>query len=298
MSHADAAQLLRLVAGLNEHFDCPPISCHHDFGQSALDVRAFPSNVSFVEPSRKTGWGRLAVVWAGLDAIALLYKQHDPDWFFLLSAADYPIMPAADIGQELAQTSCDAFVDARPLLDDEIGVARVQGQLNPKLSHFASAENRVLKRKFYRSPQIWFPIVRSTPQLRLGKSTIRPKIDSPFHPYRNGIACYYGDHWFTGNRKAAASLLADSHLRTKLSKHLRTRTQVDETFYQTILANDPDLNVCRDNRRFAEWNGGGAHPMLLTETQLPEALASNAFFARKFAPGSPLLDRIDEHLRG
>jgi hypothetical protein len=37
--------------------------------------------------------------------------------------------------------------------------------------------------------------------------------------------------------------------------------------------------------------------MLLGEAQLGEALASGAFFARKFAAGSPLLDRIDELLR-
>jgi hypothetical protein len=37
--------------------------------------------------------------------------------------------------------------------------------------------------------------------------------------------------------------------------------------------------------------------MLLTEAQLPEAFASGAFFARKFAAGSSLLDRIDDHLR-
>jgi hypothetical protein len=297
MSHADPAQLQRLIAGLNEHYDDPPIACHHDFSQRRLDTGSFPANVGFVEPSRKTGWGRLSVVKAGLDAIALLCEQADPDWFFLLSAADYPIMPAAAVRRELAQAECDAFADIRPLLPDEVGSARLTGRLNPKLNHFDSDENKGIKRRFYRSPQFWMPIIRFSPRLRPGKFTYRPHVDSPFHPYRDGIACYYGDHWFTANRRAAATLLTDSPLREKLFRHLRTRTQTDETFYLTMLANNPELTVCRDNRRFAEWNGGGAHPMFLTEAQLPEAFASGSFFARKFAVGSPLLDGIDERLR-
>jgi hypothetical protein len=297
MSHSDQRQLRRLVEGLNLHYGHPPIACHHDASQSALDQKSFPPNVRFVQPTRRTGWGRWSVIEAGLDAIGLLHEGGGPDWFFLLSAADYPIMTASRVSSELAQAECDAFIDARPLLSGTSGAAELVDEFNPKLTHFESARNKVIKRRFYHSPQLWFPILRFRPRLRPGKFTVRPDVPSPFHPYRDGISCFYGDHWFTANRRAAAALLGASSLRTALARHLRTRTQVDETFYQTMLANAAGLRVSRDNRRFTEWNGGGAHPMLLTEQQLPEAFASGAFFARKFAAGTHLLDLIDARLQ-
>jgi hypothetical protein len=297
LSHGDQRQLRRLVDGLNLHYGNPPIACHHDFSQAPLDATLFPSNVRFVVPSYRTGWGRWSVVEGGLKAIQLLYEDGGPNWFFLLSAADYPIRKPSAVLEELASTPFDAFSDARPLLPAVAGSADIQGHFNPKLAHFSTEKNQTLKRTFYRSPQFWMPIIRRVPRWRPGKLTYRPDFPSPFHPYRNGIACLYGDHWFTANRKAARVLLEQSPLRQALSRHLRHRSAVDETFYQTVLCNHSALSICRDNRRFAEWNGGGAHPMLLGEAQLGEALASGAFFARKFAAGSPLLDRIDELLR-
>jgi hypothetical protein len=57
-----------------------------------------------------------------------------------------------------------------------------------------------------------------------------------------------------------------------------------------------ELVIDRDNRRFTDWNGGGAHPRILTEDDLPAMLSSGAFFARKFAHASPVLERLDEAL--
>ena len=297
MSHAEQKQLLRLVQGLNEHYRDPPIACHHDESQSPLDRSPFPANVRFVENPRRTGWGRWSVVEAGLAAIGTLYRGGGPDWFFLLSAADYPIMSKDRVLHQLESGGCDAFIDVRPLMPGDVPTATLKGPPNPKLPHYNSAGSQALKRRFYRSPQLWVPIIRRDPRYRIGKFTVRPDIPNPFHPYRNGVACFYGDHWITGNRRAAEVLLESSPLRAALAKHLRNRTQTDETFYQTILAAKPDLVLCRDNKRFAEWNGGGAHPMFLTEAQLPEAYASGAFFARKIAYGSGVVDRIDQDLR-
>jgi hypothetical protein len=63
-----------------------------------------------------------------------------------------------------------------------------------------------------------------------------------------------------------------------------------------VLASRHDLTLCLDNRRYAEWNGGGAHPQTLTEANLASMLESGAYFARKFAPGDKVRDTLDVHL--
>ena len=100
LSHREPAQLLRLVTTLNRLYDDPPIACHHDFSQCPLDTANFPGNVRFVTASIRTGWAKWSVVRAMLAALRLLYDHADPDWFILLSGADYPIRDAAAVRAE------------------------------------------------------------------------------------------------------------------------------------------------------------------------------------------------------
>ncbi len=106
----------------------------------------------------------------------------------------------------------------------------------------------------------------------------------------------YGDFWFGARRKVAHYLLADTPLKQRLSRHYRRRPMPEETFFQVMVTSNPDFTVDRDSRRWAEWLGGGAHPQWMTRDYVNRALASNAFFARKFEAGSDLLDYIDEQI--
>lgn len=272
----------------------PPIACHHDDGQSLIDKSRFPSNVDFVEPHLKTAWGTWPVVAAGLSALRLLYERATPDWFVLLSAADYPVMPAGKVLQELGSSPFDAYVDAQPIGDGRAR-ADLHCERNLQLKHFDTPANRLLKWHFYLGAELWFPIIRRKPRLRLGRYTLRLPFEGS-HPYKNGFTCFYGDHWFTANAKAAGILLSPTSEHLRLQQHLRMRSQADESYYQTVLCSAPNLSLCLDNKRFAEWNGGGAHPMELTNSELPAALASGAHFARKFTPKAAVLHSIDQVL--
>ncbi|UZK67748.1 beta-1,6-N-acetylglucosaminyltransferase [Sphingomonas sp. M1-B02] len=294
LSHKDALQLLQLVNTLNEIYNFPPIACHHDITQSPIDVGHFPDNVVFVRPI-KTGWARMSVVLAGLRTISALFDRFRPDWFVLLSATDYPVSSASSLRNLLTSTECDTFIDARPLLIQNDSVITTVGSLNPALDHFGSAANFRLKQRFYLSPEWWVPILRFKPRLRIGRFTVRwPWISRPVRSSR--LNFYYGDHWFMGNARTAEALGKDSLTRRFLMKHLAKRTTVDECFYQTMIMSSSDLTVCIDNHRFAEWNGGGAHPMELTAEQIPEIRASGAFFARKFAKSSDAIVLIHKQL--
>ena len=297
LSHSDPSQLRRLVTTLNREYDYPPIACHHDTSKSALDAAQFPPNVQFVAKPRRTGWGIWPVVQGALDALSLLYQNQGPVWFFLLSAADYPIKAGSEVRRELSSTKVDAFLDFRPVLPKWSPKATILGAPNPCTVQFDSKSNTLIKRRFYLSPQIFIPLIRLKPFLRLGRFTWRPLTESPLSPFDGTTGCYCGDHWFCANRRAAQKLIEPSDLKTKLARHYRRRVMPDESFYQTMLLNQPDLTIDRNNRRFADWNGGGAHPMLLEEDKLDEMMSSGAFFARKFGTGSNVLDKIDRMMK-
>ncbi len=299
LSHRDPAQLLRLVTTLNRLYDDPPIACHHDMAQSAIDVGAFPGNVRFVQPSIRTGWAKWSVVQGFFAALRLLYEHDAPDWFVLLSAVDYPIRHAAAVRADLDMLDADALIDFRRLDDTAESAAACFGPRNPELDQFESEINRRLKRTRYEGAQLWLPILRFNDggrRVRPGRRTLELPFRTPFRPFSRDFQCFDGDHWFTGNARVARLLLNPTSRHLKLQKYLSMRTSPDECYFQTVLCNEPGLRLVRDNRRYAQWNGGGAHPQSLTDADLGAIAASNAHFARKFAAGAPVLDRIDAML--
>ena len=140
LSHANPAHLLRLAQTLQRIYDNPSIVFHHDFSQSPLSLDEFPSGVRFVSPHVKTRWGQFPVVTACLRALELLYRDAAPDWFFLLSGADYPTMRSDKVLEDLNSSGMDAFLDFRevPRIPPASPSPRPK---NPTLRHFASPGN-------------------------------------------------------------------------------------------------------------------------------------------------------------
>lgn len=286
VSHRGAAQLLRLVDALNQVYDHPPIACHHDMHQSPIDQTPFPPNVRFVERPVRTGWGKFSIVQGALSALKTLYEFSTPDWFMLLSAADFPIRPADVVLTDLQTGGVDAFIDFRSIHEGSTAAvpkASAVGDMNPHLQHYESAANRLMKKRHYTGAEIWLPRVRrESGRLRLGRHTVHLPIGLPWSPFGRSFECFYGDQWFTANKKVAAILLQPSLHHLRLQRHLATRFAPDECYYQSVLCNDSSLVLNRDNKRFAEWNGGGAHPQDLSTDQWPKMFDSGAHFARKF----------------
>lgn len=295
LSHANPDQALRLIGTLNRMYHYPPIAWHHDLSQSAVDAGTLPPNVRLVTPFIRTGWGKISVVRAFLATLELLYMDEGPDWFCLLSGADYPAARAEDVLRELELADWDAFLDVHQL-DTTLPKAHLVGTWNPSLDHLETPNQYQTKDRYYNKAQFWIPLIRTRPKLRLGRHTFY----LPFNrrgPYSKEFSLFWGDHWFTANRRAARVLLGRTNDHRRLERYLKRRTFPEETYYQTVLCNSPGLIICRDNRRYASWRGG-AHPITLTEAEVPAILASGAHFARKFAPNSPVLDALDRALIG
>jgi hypothetical protein len=292
LSHSDARQLLRLVQCLRRIYDNPPIAVHHDFRQCSLKTQDFPFEVKFVMPSIATRWGHFSLVMATLRALKLLYDHATPEWFVFLSASDYPVMSADKVLEDLSSSGFDALLDYRevPADGDYSNVAIAE---NTALNFRSSPALMELAFRRYIGVNVWFPIVRNGP--RIGRHTIYTSIKDWRAPFGQQFKCFCGDQWFAGNVKVANLLLQPTKTHLALQSYLRFRTCGDECYFHTVLANTQSLSISRATRRFAIWDGGTG-PRLLKMEDLQAIIASNAYFARKLSPNTPVLDECDRML--
>ena len=289
-THNNPAQILFLCQQLNARFDRPPISIHHDFGQTHLNTAEFPANVSFVQDWIKTGWGRPALVHGENRALRDLYKNADPDWFLNLSASDFPIKPASAVLDELYSGPFDGYIDHR-----RIGYSRVQfpaeGLGADNYSHPAW-----ITLAFERYMAFGFGFYKLATRLKWKRKAIYLRssfLIRHFTPFDGTLQCFAGDHWFVANRKSAHALLDDSETNRKLTRHFNRRPVVDEAFPHTVLCNTPGLKISPQSKRYSDWTGSWSHPRTMTEADFPALLASGDYFARKFDFNPELLQKLN-----
>src|ERR1700739_2088091 len=272
ITHTAPGQIVRLIRALNLVYSNPPIVLHHDFDQCPVDVLLF-ANVQVVRPHIPTQWCGYSVVRATLASLALLYaNQARPDWFALLSGACYPTKSAQDAISDLQKGGCDAYIDHQ--------------QIDPL--RLESEYQRECFRRYYS----W----------QLGLAKLNRRMTPPFlaaltSPYAaNGSRCYAGSEWFTASREVAEYILGSQGNYSWLARHLRNRHCPDETYFQTVVCNAPHFRLSKNNHRYIDWSVDTPHPKELQMEDLPSILASSSHFARKFAPDSPVLGRLDDLL--
>ncbi len=281
LSHDNNPMLVRLLSKLNQLYDNPPIVIHHDFSQSPLPLtdKQLTKNVTILKPHVKTRWAHISVVHAFLSSLEELYHKYSPDWFSLISASCYPVAPGSSVLTELATTNYDAF----------IGYAMVY----PEIAYPDASSMQTLG-EFLLSPA-----------LPTYTSDVGTWLESCYQRYvateRSGtlfsadFGCFAGDHWFTANEKSAAILISSRRKHFDLFYHYTNVAVPEESYYQTVLCNNTELNICPNNRRFASWYTDGAHPHELTLSDMTAILASRCHFARKVSckTSSALLDALD-----
>jgi hypothetical protein len=295
LTHANPEQVLRLTRRLAASFEGSPIVCHHDFDQVSLDVRAFPAETRFVRPHVPTRWGEFSVVEAILSAIRELYERGPaPDWFALLSGADYPLRPASDVLADLESGGADVYMRHEWIEPYHRPPEPPRGPLGYEVGQGSANIRECLRRYFRQSVTVKLPTFCG---LRtLSARTSNAWLVRRLAPYDDGFRCFAGSTWFTANR-AAAEYLLQWHARNPwLAEYLRPRFAPDETYFHTILCNAPSLRVANEYFRYVDWSSGGANPRLLGVTDVPAMLESGAHFARKFAPNDPALDQLDAAL--
>jgi Core-2/I-Branching enzyme len=304
LSHSEPEQLLRLMRTLTSMYDSPPIACHHDFGKCQLNTKPFPLNIKFVYPHCKTSWGHVSIPEAVLRALSLL-RESDPDWYVLLSGCDYPVRPAAKVLEELQNSSFDAYIDNRLILPGYIPPGQIGQEAFSSPKYIAEA----LRRYYY--PQVWLPHPHR-PSLKGISAWERmrrianprywemiavlksPALARVVNKWNHTLPIYAGEMWFTVNRKAVGHLLKETS--KKLLHRYRRRFAADESFFHTVLCNEPDLNICSDDKRYTDWSAGGIHPKWIEQSDFERISSANAHFARKFRADGRLLDSVDRML--
>jgi Core-2/I-Branching enzyme len=273
LTHNKPYQVVRLIDTLNRMFDNPQIVCHHDFSKTDLPLEKISKNVSFVQPHLQTGWSKFSVVEAMLGALKLMYEAPDtPDWFILLSGADYPIKSSQQILQDLASSEYDVHMH------------------HEQINYNAYERDwQELCYDRYCVAKFWVPFLNK--KLRLTKHQVilkHPLLTAPFLPFSQDFRCFAGEHWFCANRKAAKYLLEFHQTKPALASHYRKLDYCtivpEESYYHTIFCNAPHLKVSQNHWRYIDWGWSTniAHPKTLLLEDIPKMQASSAHFARKF----------------
>jgi hypothetical protein len=216
-----------------------------------------------------------------LRAIRQLFQRTDaPDWFVLLSGADYPIKPAVAVYRDLGDPRFDAHVWARVIDSSARGKTWQEVHFLRYLTPRASLPCYSLKRGFnWRSVRLprWIPFSA--------------------HPFHNGFRCFGGSQWFSANRDAAACILRESERCPAFNRFCRKIPIPDEMYFQTLLMNSKGMRINDRNYRYTDWSVSAMHPKTLDMDDLPALLQSPCHFARKFSiERSEVMDAIDREI--
>jgi Core-2/I-Branching enzyme len=285
LSHRNPAQVLRLVRALAEGPAARVLVRHDPRGARLAPAEIETAGGEAIEDRIEFDWGG----WSQLELIVACLREsaarHDPDWTLVLSGQDYPLRPLAAIEADLEQEAVDGRLGA---------VREVERRRPPR------GEDEFFLRCRYRHytrpramphlPGALRPLayVRELPPLVGVRRLARPPL--PF---------FVSADWLTLSRRALSAVFAATADRA-LMRHFRRVAVPSESFFATVLLNDPELEIDRDHRRFAPFSRPGApHPDTLTATDLGPMLASGADFARKFDAevDSRVLDLLDDHRR-
>jgi hypothetical protein len=262
LAHKRPDLLFRLVAAL----DGAPVAIHIDrksniYAEVAARARALP-NVSLL-PRHVCHWGMFGIVRAGLEGLRW-FTSTGGDYVTLLSAQCYPIKPAATIAAELTA------LQGRSLIEIEAF---------PKAGWMQWERGGYLRidRFYVRLPG------RVKPR---GLKLWRRQLPYGLHPYG-------GSMYWCLSREAADYVLRYISDHPAVMSFFRTVLISDELFFQTILGNSP-LRDRLEHRsmHYTDFTKGGGSPAVLGREQLPTALASDAWYARKFEDHT-VLDLVD-----
>ena len=264
VTHENPAQVLDLAVALRAMFPDCAIACHHDFSRTPdLQTAHFP-DVHFVQDFVRTSWGHSSVIDAAVKAFRMLLAAQDPpDWFYLLSGADYPVKSARQMQVDLASSRDNVFLHHVPADADSTN----------------AQWNQLTCRRYYRKSAPHFPekwrCFAGEHWFTADQKAIRHLLD------------VYDNH--------SALLLHYKQLEIDGMAIIP-----EESYYHTVFCNALELSVANDCLRYIDWTGCDLHPRTLTHHDLNSMLSSNAHFARKFdrASGHQLMGTLFDLCKG
>jgi hypothetical protein len=301
-SHVHPPQIERLVRACRSGSPDSRVLVHHDYNVSHLDPASVTKygNVDLIPAENAVGWGSFGTCALILRCMRWLLDHHEFDWVVHLSGQDYPIRPLADIENDLARSTYDGYLLSYPveLLSWDVGPSRYLYQYYnmPKVKGWRTVCQWVRRHREKRLSVGQLPLAN----VAVDQERVRLGFRGFFGPFREGFRCYKGSSWWCLNRTSVKYMTQYAEEHPKLIQYYR-RVQFapNESFYPTILLNNPELNlVANDHRRLIRWtHPETGHPDVLTSADMGAIMSSGKDFARKIdSRGDPrILDLLDEH---
>jgi hypothetical protein len=234
-----------------------------------------------------------AMVQAMIELLRTATATDQFDYFIYLSGQDYPIKSNAYIANFLEAHRGQNFLAAYPVQPNR-----------PKAENIFHYHNTALlsqlPKKLQRVGEKLFNLAnRALPNRHLA----------------NGMTPYRGLTWMGLHRETAKYLLnfLDTPEGTYLYNFFRYVWAPDEFFFHTIILNSPYAECCYNyvpphlqtnfqnnyvidgDLHYIDWSPTREDPAIFIESDLPELLATDALFARKFddIKSATLMDKLD-----
>jgi len=268
--HNNLKQTYRLIEHLSKDFD---VYVHID-RKSDFTKKDFKGLPIFVFKKYRVYWGSYSQICAVIFLLKKAFKN-GYDRYLLISASDIPLKSNQQI-IEFFRNNTDEFIDYHQLpysawSNQNGGFKRIQlyhginsracnSFMDKVLAHYTGKIFSLYNRKF----------------------KVSRKFDHIF---------YGGINWFNLTHNCVHQTLEYLSLNKSYLKRFRYTLCADEIFFQTIICNYiTDLKINNDSLRYIKWGDSEDSPNTLTLKDLPNILASDRLFARKFD------ENVDEHI--
>ena len=309
-SHDHQEQVVRLVRTIRRLSPGAVITIHHDPSLFALDTSKF-SNESAVHvvPNAVRGqWGDFSLVEQYLKALRWCLDNLNFDWVITLTGLSYPIKPLFEFENMLAKSNQDAFVYHFDAFDPDHwpkGTAATRYFYRyyrlPKFHYYYKIPTAL--RRVVESSRQWLNKHQSLVRVitmprgantRFGMRRLRP-------PFGSHFRLQGGRQMINMHRRALHCVFDFLHNNPWWTEYARRTLIPDESFFQTILANDPKLRVTNDVLRYIKWPTDRTHAAsvaVIRSEEIPEVLRTSAPFALKLDSriDALALDLLDEYL--
>ncbi len=302
-THKNPAQIRRLAMVLRRACPGSVVVVSHDRRSPALDPGLFDGDERIIVTTGSGGRGDFLILDGYLAALKRLEETGLAyDWVTNLSGQDYPVASLRAFEADLAALSGDGYLHHFDVLRDDPaemapmrwppghGFGRYWFQY-AKLAEDAGLAGRLaLYAPRVLAERLGLPFrVNTAYGIMIGHRALNA-------PFGAGFRCHAGSYWHTISRRAVRRLLAFCDERPDVVSYFRRVLIPDESFVQTVLVNDPNLQFVPRNRRYFDMSASRrGHPKSLGPEDVAAFSAGDHVFARKIEPDGQagFLDMLD-----
>ena len=303
LSHRGGDQLGRLIRTLKANDPTSAVVVRHDHSKSpvALGSLADSPGVHVLAPRAPVTWGTFSLVDATLDGLQHCRQEVEYDWLVLLSGQHYPVRPLDEFKALLVESDVAGYLEVPPPYPTgEAQTVDRWDRWEKGYSYQYVELPRLLCRVGARLPkrawsdaaewQRWVSVRQRPRGLAplIGLRSRRP----PF----SGRAVK-GGQWFTLSSPVVDWTLDWLTENPGYTRYFSRTYVPDESFFHTLLYTMSPWELSSAPLHYERWDDlEAASPIVLHTADVPTAVSSGMFFARKFdaTTDEAALDLVDD----